>query len=132
VDREGRSAVYYTLVEGQTQLFEALVSAGANPKYHDHNGYGWMHTAAVRNYLMLPYVLRAGGSVNDVDPRFGMTPLMAVARGGDYHSIEWLIKHGAKVDAKDRKGETAYDYARRANTLRTDRFFREAVDTAQR
>ncbi len=127
VDREGRNTVYYALNEGQTQIFEALVRAGANPRYHNRNGWGWMHTAAVHNRLMLPYVLRARVSVDDLDPKFGLTPLMAVAQSGEYDLVPWLLSHGANLGAKDAHGKSVYDYARESNTLRADRFFREAV-----
>ena len=130
VDTEGLDLVQYAIVEGQPNAFSALLRAGANRRHHAKNGWGWMHSAAVQNYLMLPYVLSTGVSVNDVDPRFKLTPLMVAARYSAIESVTWLAAHGARPGLKDAKGLTAYDYARMGNTLRTDRFFRAALARA--
>jgi len=39
------------------------------------------------------------------------TALMVAAREGDYRLAEWLIEHGANVNAKTRDGHTALMYA---------------------
>ena len=127
VDKEGLDPVQYAIVEGQAQAFDALIKAGANRRHHSKNGWGWMHSAAVHNHLMLPYVLATGVSVNDVDPRFKLTPLMVAARSSTPQSVTWLAGHGARPELKDVKGLTAYDYACMSNTLHTDRFFRAAL-----
>ncbi|KAI1463680.1 uncharacterized protein F4812DRAFT_453419 [Daldinia caldariorum] len=43
----------------------------------------------------------------------GQTALMRVAEQGDMEQVLWLLDHGADATLKDRKGETAYQLARR-------------------
>ncbi len=53
-------------------------------------------------------LLKAGKNV-DLETRYsdGFTPLMAAVKNGHLGVAEILLEHGAKVDARDNKGETA-------------------------
>jgi hypothetical protein len=58
-----------------------------------------------------------------------MTPLFySVALGRHYSSV-WLLQHGANPETKDKRGKTMYDYAKRLNTLNSDRYVRDLVKT---
>ena len=39
----------------------------------------------------------------------GITPLMAAAKKGDAELVRALLAHGARPDARDKKGRTAFD-----------------------
>ncbi|MHB8637685.1 MAG: ankyrin repeat domain-containing protein [Fimbriimonadaceae bacterium] len=69
-------------------------------------------------------LLRLGLDVNDAAPGSKITPLMFAALSGRNWLAKWLISKGAKVDAVDSRGQTVFDYAKKSNTLNTDRFFR--------
>jgi hypothetical protein len=43
------------------EMLAALVNAGANRHYHDCQGFGWMHYAVTRTYLLCDEVLASGG-----------------------------------------------------------------------
>ncbi|MEM7314843.1 MAG: ankyrin repeat domain-containing protein, partial [Planctomycetota bacterium] len=45
--------------------------------------------------------------------RIGMTPLMAAASIGRGEHVEMLLAKGAKLQAKDSRGRTALDFARK-------------------
>jgi ankyrin repeat protein len=111
---------------GYPEILKALVAAGADPKRLTKFGFSWMH-AATANNNMLPYVAKYGIPIDIVNPQTGMTPLFySVALGRDYSSV-WLLQHGANPDTKDKRGKTMYDYAKRLNTLNSDRYARELV-----
>jgi ankyrin repeat protein len=51
-----------------------------------------------------------GGDVNAADST-GMTPLLLAASKGSDEIVEYLATHGAKLDAKDKRGRTAVEIA---------------------
>jgi ankyrin repeat protein len=51
-----------------------------------------------------------GADVNAADST-GMTPLLLAASRGSDEIVEYLATHGAKLDAKDKRGRTAIDIA---------------------
>jgi ankyrin repeat protein len=56
-------------------------------------------------------LIEAGADVNV--PNFkGTTPLMGAAKNGDTDLVRDLLAHGALQDAKDKKGQTAFDQAK--------------------
>jgi len=55
-------------------------------------------------------MIEAGVDVNASDDQ-GLTPLMAAAGKGDIDLVRDLLAHGARLDAKDKKGRTAFDQA---------------------
>lgn len=54
--------------------------------------------------------LKAGGDINAADSR-GQTALHGAAQKGWDQVVQYLVDHGAKVDAKDKKGLTPLDAA---------------------
>jgi ankyrin repeat protein len=122
----------YAIDYGQPQMLDALVKAGANRRYHDPNGYGWMHYAVRQNYYLLDRVLSYGLSVDDRDGKGGMTPLMMSAQFGVKPASLWLLKHGANPNLKDKLGRDCFELSKQGNTLHTDRFFRDIVSMAKR
>ncbi|QJW46867.1 ankyrin repeat domain-containing protein [bacterium BFN5] len=67
--------------------------------------------------------VQAGMSPNSYRPSDGFTPLMAAASFGRLEMINYLIEHGADVNAKDKDGQTAlmkavaYNYPQAAKLL---------------
>lgn len=118
------------VLEGQPEILQELVKGKANVHYRDPAGYGLMHDC-VNNSLMFPYVAKLGISVDDRDPKVGLTPLMVAAKQGGRNSIVWLIQHGAKTDLKDIKGRTARDYSKLSNTLHSDEFYLKVVSSVR-
>lgn len=50
-------------------------------------------------------------NLDEEDPRTGRTALSYSAQLGDHDTIEWLVKHGADPNKKDRLGKTSLHYA---------------------
>ena len=102
----------FAILEGQDLALSDLVRAGAKRNLRIKDGSGWMQIAAY-NYPMLDVVRRYGIPVDDRNPKTGETALMKAARLGKPQGVIWLVQHGANPTLKDRKGLTAYDYARK-------------------
>jgi ankyrin repeat protein len=67
------------------------------------------------NMEMILFLLDKGIDVNVTNRRSGFTALMAAACYGRVEIAELLLKHGADETAKDSKGFTAIDFARKMN-----------------
>ena len=122
--------LFYALPLEDAGGIDMLVKAGADLRYHTTKGYGAMQMACSKSYARIPLVeklVRLGLSVDDVDPKVGLTSLMVAASGQCNEVARWLIAHGADIKARDAKGQSVFDYAKTSNTLHTDRFFREQV-----
>lgn len=61
------------------------------------------------------YLIENGADVNYKDSS-GISVLMTKAFNTDVHFCELLLKHGAKIDDGDKNGDTALEYALRANS----------------
>jgi ankyrin repeat protein len=54
---------------------------------------------------------RAGANIDEPDLT-KTTPLIGCAKGGKFEAIQWLLEHGADINATDDRGKTAIDWAR--------------------
>ena len=70
---------------------------------------------AYGNKEMLLYLIEHGKDVNETTRRSGFTALMAAASYGRAEIVQILLENGANIDAKDSKGFTAIDFARKMN-----------------
>lgn len=130
LDVAGNPPSFYAMRREDDGWLEILVKGGANLGYHTAAGYGIMQMAVQSRFAtttLLGKLLQRGLSVDDVDPKVGLTPLMVAAQNQRNDKARWLLAYGADLKARDAKGQTVFDYARRSNTLRTDMFFRREV-----
>lgn len=131
LDANKYPVAFYAIQDGQKEFLEQLVKSGANPKYHDPRGYGWIHYAAATNSYMFDSVVRHGVSVDDRVGN-GATALMYCAADGQRDGSLWLLKHGANPRLEDSHGRDCFALAKLSNTLHTDRFFRDIMAKAGR
>src|SRR5699024_3031300 len=96
-----------------------LIAAGADPNLMNQTGQTpllWSLSQKRETTLAAVKTLVAGGAdVNLANPKTGETPLMAAAMKGDEKIVHYLLDHGANRNKKNRKGQTAADYARKAH-----------------
>lgn len=119
--------LWYAINANEPEIFQALIKAKADWRYHDAaSGYGLMHIAT-GNPKMLPMVMKLGFSVDDRTPDKKVTPLMVAAHRGLLEAVTWLVRHGADVSLKSAKGNTARDLSKKSNSEKTDRYFLAAV-----
>jgi ankyrin repeat protein len=94
------------------EIFQAMLDAGVgiNPQmgiYLSPLGDAIHDDDAV----MVKAILMKGADVNLTDPETGETPLMFAARYSTARVVQVLLKSGAEINARDRKGKTALTFA---------------------
>src|SRR5262249_38787926 len=87
-----------------------MAAAGLGSVDADTRGVYTTEDVQQRSIESLKLLLEAGGDVNGADNR-GLTALHEAARWGWNDVVQFLVDHGAKLDAKDAKGNTPVDSA---------------------
>jgi uncharacterized protein len=111
---------------GDTEAMKVLLAKGADPKIPTKFGMTPLMAAAglgskeedttgrkkteEQAIASIQLCLDAGADVNTVDNQ-GETALHGAAQKGYDHVVQFLADHGAKLDAKDKKGRTPLDAA---------------------
>lgn len=93
-----------------------LVEFGADPFDFDDEGVSVFDIAITYDNIdMVNYLIEHGRDVNQTNRRSGFTPLMAAACYGRTEIAKILIENGVDQNARDSKGFTALDFARKMN-----------------
>ncbi|MBA3725859.1 MAG: ankyrin repeat domain-containing protein [Armatimonadetes bacterium] len=89
-----------------------LKAGGASTKKFDAKSAGLIGTAIqVESIKVLEETLKIAGSVNEVAPD-GTTPMHLAVKMQRREQAEFLLRHGAKLDSRDKSGKTPLDYAK--------------------
>jgi len=98
------------------EILELLINSGADILDFDDEGVSVFDIAITYdNEFMVHYLIAKGMDVNSTTRRSGFTALMAAACYGRVGIAKILLSHGADQEAKDSKGFTAVDFARKMN-----------------
>lgn len=118
VTSKGYQAFQYALSYVGFPAVEVMVAAHPDVAFHDAEGNSWMHIAARgrADEKVFNLLRKSGFSVNDVDPKFGITPIMQAAKWRRSLAVTWLLRNGAKPDLIDKDGHDAYWYAEQSRT----------------
>lgn len=85
----------------------ALLDRGVNVNEADKNGWTPLHWAAIFGYDRAAKLLVArGAAVNPSDRFYGVTPLHCAAAEAQVAVAAFLLRSGAHIDARDKKGRT--------------------------
>jgi uncharacterized protein len=111
-DADGTTALHWAAHTADAQLARALLKAGADSRAQNDYGATPMSAAAeVGATPVLKQLLDARADVESPNKE-GETVLMLVARTGHADAVELLLKHGAKIDAREEwGGQTALMWA---------------------
>ncbi len=111
----GESVLAYALKSRVDEdLLELLLDNGADLFYSDDEGVSILDFAVTyNNMFMIQRLLKEGKDVNEVTRKSGFTPLMAAVCYGRYEIFGTLLDAGADINASERKGMTALDFARK-------------------
>jgi hypothetical protein len=103
--------LFWAVATNNEQLFNFLISQGAEVNVADRHGFSPLHTAVQLRLPILARLLLERGAAVDAKSTQGQTPLtMAVLRG----SVEMaaiLLDAGADITVTDKGGRTAGDWA---------------------
>ncbi len=111
-------ALFRVAESGDVRKVRLLVQQGAPVNQKSDSTFGFTPLIAAiyhNNTNVIYYLVDAGADVNLADNN-DETPLMWSTTSGDeaVPVVNYLIKHGARLDARDRNGSTVFDYARSA------------------
>jgi len=111
VDKNGRTALTYAAMLGNSAMAQLLIDRGASVKFHDKLGNTPLHWAADRgNSELVSLLLAAKAPVNEENKQ-GITPLMMAAGRGQVAVVRLLLKSGADVGKRDFTGQDAAGWA---------------------
>ena len=100
-----RIPLFWPIGNGNKEIVEILLNAGANVNAQDSSDRTPVHWAARQNRKEIVKLL-----MNAKDPN-GWTPLHWAAHYGKKAMVQLLLNHGARIDARDNKGQTPLDIA---------------------
>ena len=110
VDSAGNTLLIQSVRRDIPELFDHLVRRRARLNIRNRNGETALSIAAYTGKL--GYVQRLVDAGAEID-FFGWAPLIYAAYNGHADIADYLLKHGAKVDAKTENGSTALFFAAR-------------------
>jgi ankyrin repeat protein len=114
---DGMTALHWASMNGDLELAQMLIFAGANVRATTRLGtYTPLYLASQQGHAaIIQALVKAGGDVKAGTPN-GTTPLMVAATSGDVDAVRVLIDNGADVNAKDGvRLQTPIMYAAAAN-----------------
>jgi truncated hemoglobin YjbI len=107
----GRTLLHYTAADGRLEVVDLLLRLGMDPDVQDGGGHTPLYAVANQcESEMGPKTVRAlvkaGADVNACGGVTRATPLHMAARRGHVEIARVLLECGAKIDARDTKGDT--------------------------
>jgi ankyrin repeat protein len=129
---DGRSALHLAAANGDEELVEMLLAAGANPNVQNRVGETPLHFAAAHGNIETVRILIAHGAFLNARSRYTrITPVMAAAESGYADVVELLIQRRADIFSKNTFGDTpltmARTTARRAHDPELEDRIRETI-----
>jgi ankyrin repeat protein len=109
---DGTTALHWAVHNGDAQLVQRLIRAGANVSaFNDYGSTPVAEAAERADAPILEMLLRAGASVESPNS-MGQTALMSVARTNHVDAAKLLLAHHANVNATEQwRGQTALMWA---------------------
>jgi ankyrin repeat protein len=95
---------------GARGITPIMAASGMGSVDADTRGFYTSEDTAQRSRDSIEALVKAGADVNSTAPN-GQTPLHAASFWGWNAAVQYLVDHGAKVDARDKQGKTVVDSA---------------------
>ncbi len=119
--------LFYVIMKGiSLEALDLLLKAGLDLDYTNREGLGALDIAIkYRRPDIVRLCKEQGISLDQSRRKSGMTPLMLAAAFNDTEMVEYLLQEGADINAVDRYGMTALDYARKMGQGRVKELLEE-------
>merc|ERR1712216_328029 len=118
----GYHALLFACLMGHLPVVRLLMHRGANVILPNHKGHTPLMAASKNDHPQVVRLLLQGrAQVNRSDTAFrdgepdGMTPLLYACAYGAEECVEILVQNGADVDARNSRGESPLDHAKKNN-----------------
>ncbi len=116
LDNQGRSPLHWAAWYGKKDIVQHLIIKGANVNARANDGTTPLHLAVHEGKLdvirlFFPAEKEVDVNIN-AEAADGRTPLHMAAQYGHKGAIEFLLKEGADITAKDKQNRTPLDYAK--------------------
>jgi len=108
-------------------LVRIMLKKGANPNALNSSGACCLHFSCYKESASkaVAKALLANGATPEMkETTYGCTPLHYAAGTGDVDLIKMLIAHGAQLETKDYYDYTCQDYAREAECVEAEEYFK--------
>ncbi|KAJ8037647.1 Transient receptor potential cation channel subfamily A member 1 [Holothuria leucospilota] len=106
------TALHFAAENGNTEILQCLLDAGANITARDYQERTPLHVAA--SFGRLPFVeavlLEKPDLINESD-KCGMNPLLLASKHDHHHVVRYLIKMGADISSRNSSEMTALSLA---------------------
>jgi len=114
---DGMTALHWAAMNGDSELAQMLIFAGANVRATTRLGtYTPLYLASQQGHGKVIQALVAAGSDVKAGTPNGTTPLMVAAASGEVEAVRVLLDNGADVNAKDGvRAQTPLMYAAASN-----------------
>lgn len=105
-DKNGRTALHHTAIDGSGELLSILLSSGADANLADHAGWTALHFAANEYHVEVAEILLKAGANVDSEDSHGNTPLFRAvfASQGRGEMIHLLRRYGAQLSHVNKHG----------------------------
>ena len=116
---DGMTALHWAARNGDTDLTQMLLFAGANVKATTRlGGYTPLMMAAEQGHATVIAALLSGGADAKAANALGTTPLMLAAASGNSQAVTTLVENGAEIEAKEKTfGQTPLMFAASNNRI---------------
>ena len=116
---DGMTALHWAARNGDTELTQMLLYAGANVKATTRlGGYTPLMMAADQGHASVIAALLASGSDAKAANALGTTPLMLAAASGNAQAVTTLVENGAEIEATEKTfGQTPLMFAAANNRV---------------
>jgi ankyrin repeat protein len=125
IDDDGRSLIFYTVLEGQLNAVKLLIEKNINLNVIDESGWTPLHYAVSEHYSGITNLLIENGAEVNAKDNYGNTVIwravfMSKGRG---EIIESLLNKGADPLIKNDSGISAFDLAKTIGNYDVKQFF---------
>jgi ankyrin repeat protein len=112
VGTKGNRALEIACRKGNAQVTKILLDYGADVRLRTNAGTTVLHEAALGDSSeVIEMLLALKADINAMDTESGSTPLHFAASFGRLNAVKTLVRRGAEVNRKDRKGMTPLETA---------------------